>query len=355
MLKEAPAVKVPLQAAQTVLSILRRAELIDTELKLGRTDKILTIPLKQIPSNQIISHIRKFSGSATVKKLRFAETARRPRNLVEAVKSQIPSNLLEYLPRSYDIIGDIATVELVPPIRPFAMIVGKAIQEINPHVRLVVRKLGIVSGIYRTRNLEILAGSGRTETEHREYSCRYVLDLSTVFFNPRLSSERMRVAKQVGVDENVVDMFAGVGPFSILIAKMHSNSRVYACDINPAAVKYLRDNIILNHLVNRVIPILGDAGKLPQEGVESRANRVIMNLPSKAEDYLPAALNLLGSEGTIHYYTFGWKNESVHDIKTRVQNLIHEAGRVVRIFSFAEVIREISPRMVQIAIDVQIQ
>ena len=354
-MKEASAIEVPLQGAQTLLSILRGAELIDTELELCRTDKTLTVPLKQLPSNQIISHIRELNASAIITKQRFVESARPPKNLIEAVKSQIPFNLLEYLPRSYDIIGDIAIVDLAEPIQLFATTVGKAIQQINPHIRLVVRKLGIVSGIYRIRDLEILSGTGCTETEHREYSCRYVLDLSTVYFNPRLSNERMRVAKQVRIDENIVDMFAGVGPFSILIAKMHSNAQVYACDINPAAVKYLRKNIILNRLVDRVIPIFGDAGKLAQESVGSQANRVIMNLPSKAETYLPVALNLLGSEGMINYYTFASRNESVDDIRMKVQDVIQRAGRTVRSFSFADVIREIAPGRVQIAMDVLIQ
>jgi len=354
-LKEAPAIEVPLQRAQTILSMLREAELINTELELCRTNKTLMVPLKQLPSNQIISHIRELNASAIITTQRFVESPRPPRNLVEAVNSQIPLNLLEYLPRSYDIIGDIAIVDLAEPIQPFATTIGKAIQQINPHIRLVVRKLGVVSGTYRIRNLEILVGTGCTETEHREYSCRYVLDLSTVYFNPRLSSERMRVAKQVRFDETVVDMFAGVGPFSILIAKMHSNARVYACDINPAAVKYLKQNIILNRLEDRVMPIFGDAGKLGQEEVGSQADRVIMNLPSKAETYLPAALNLLGAEGTIHYYTFASRNDCVDDIRLNVQDVIQNAGRIVRSFSFVDVIREIAPGRVQIAIDVLVQ
>ena len=354
-MKDAPAIEVPLQRAQTVLSILRGAGLIDTELEFCRTDKTIIVPLKQLPSNQIISNLRQLNASMIINYRGFVESARPPRNLIEAVKSQIPLNLLEYLPRSYDIIGDIAIVDLAEPIQPFAATVGKAIQQISPHIRLVVRKLGIVSGTYRIRHLEILVGTGGTETEHREYSCRYVLDLSTVYFNPRLSNERMRVAKQVGTDETVVDMFAGVGPFSILIAKMRSNARVYACDINPAAVKYLEKNLILNRLVDRVIPIFGDAGKLSQEGVRSQANRVIMNLPSEAERYLPVALNLLGSEGTIHYYTFASRNESVDDIRMKVQDVIQRAGRTVRSFSFADVIREIAPGRVHVAMDVLIR
>jgi len=120
-------------------------------------------------------------------------------------------------------------------------------------------------------------------------------------------------------------------------------------------VKYLKKNIILNRLEDHVIPIFGDAGKLGQEGVVSQANRVIMNLPSKAETYLPAALNLLGAEGTIHYYTFASRNDRVDDIRMKVQDVIQNAGRIVRSFSFVDVIREIAPGRVQIAMDILVQ
>jgi tRNA (guanine37-N1)-methyltransferase len=353
-MKEVPAVEVPLHDAETLLSILRKAGLIDTDLELSRTDKTLMVPLKQPPPEQIISRIRELTA-ALITKSSFVESPKQPRNLTEAVKSKLPSDLLEYLPKSYDIIGDIALVDLADPIQHFGTSISEAIHEINPHVRLVVRKSGIVSGTYRTRNLVILTGTGSTETEHREYSCRYALDVRTVYFNPRLSHERMRVAKQVGSNETVVDMFAGVGPFSILIAKMHSDARVYACDINPDAVKYLRKNILLNLLSDRVIPLLGDAEKLSQEIVGSHVDRVIMNLPSNAESYLPVALNLLASGGIMHYYAFAARNENLDKFRLRFQNVVGRAGRSVRSFCFSKAIREIAPGTIQIAMDVLIE
>ena len=353
-MKEVPAVEVSLQDAQTLLSILRDGDLIDTGLELSRTDKTLTVPLKRLPPDQITSRIRELTA-VLITKSAFAESPKKPRNLIDVVKSELPNDLLEYLPKSYDIIGDIALVDLADPIQHFGTTIGKAIQEINPHIRLVVRKLGIVSGTYRIRNLEILTGTGSMETEHREYSCRYALDVSTVYFNPRLSHERMRIAKQVASNETIVDMFAGVGPFSILIAKMHSNARVYACDINPVAVKYLRNNIIMNLLSDRVIPVPGDAQKLSQEVVGSHVDRVIMNLPSNAESYLPAALTLLAEGGMIHYYTFAARNENLESIKSSFQKVVHGAGRGVRSFCFSKAIREIAPGTVQIAMDVLIQ
>jgi len=353
-LKKAVAIDVPLQKAQPVLSILREAGLVDASLRFNRSDKTLMIPLRQAPSDQIVSQIGYYC-SVRIMTWDFAESFRPPRDIIEAVNANIPANLTGYLPRSYDVIGDIAIIDLAEAIQPFGQIVGEAIQKINPHLRLVVRKVGAVSGAYRTRQLEILAGTGSMETKHHEFACCYVLNLSTVYFNPRLSNERMRVAEQVGPEDHVVDMFAGVGPFSILIAKKHPNVRVCACDINPDAIEFLKENIFLNGLVGRVIPILGDAAKSMDHGLRAWANRIIMNLPSEAENYLPVALDILREEGTIHYYEFASRNDKIEDIEMKIRDIIEDAGRMVRSFTFADAIREVAPGRVQIAIDVLIE
>ena len=106
------------------------------------------------------------------------------------------------------------------------LVIGEGIMEINPHLRLVLRKSGQVSGTFRTREYEAIAGEGDSETVHEEFSCLFRLDVTKVYFNPRLSHERMRVARQIKEGERVLDMFAGVGPYSILIAKTQRDSQI---------------------------------------------------------------------------------------------------------------------------------
>ena len=102
--------------------------------------------------------------------------------------------------------------------------------EVHPNVRAVFAKSGWVSGTERIMPLRYVAGENRTQTIHKEHGCSFKVDLSKVFFSPRLSSEHQRIAKLVDEGERVVDMFAGVGPFSILIAKGLSDVRVEAID-----------------------------------------------------------------------------------------------------------------------------
>jgi tRNA (guanine37-N1)-methyltransferase len=156
-----------------------------------------------------------------------------------------------------------------------------------------------VKGEDRIRELEVVAGAPSLETMHVEHGLKFILDPSKVFFSPRLATERSRVAGMVVRGEAVLDMFTGVGPFAVRIAKHSGPSKVYAADINPAAIDYLKRNIWLNR-VSGVEPVLGDARELP--GKIPAVDRIIMNLPHSAQEFLPAALRLLRPGGTVHLY-----------------------------------------------------
>jgi tRNA (guanine37-N1)-methyltransferase len=213
-----------------------------------------------------------------------------------------------------------------------------------------------VTGKFRTRELQVVAGSGGMETVHNEFRCRYHLDVSSVYFNPRLSHERWRVAEQVKENEVVVDMFAGVGPYSILVARLQPRSRVYAIDINPSAVKYLKENILANEVADRVIPLSGDARELSRGELHGVADRVIMNLPSEAQQYLDAAFQVLKpTGGLIHFYHFAQREEGLDSLQQQFRSLVVAQKRMVQSFNFSRVIREVAPNKVQVAFDVLIK
>jgi tRNA (guanine37-N1)-methyltransferase len=286
----------------------------------------------------------------------FEETKAKPKNLFESLRGKIPERLLPYLPHSFDIIGEIAVVELPHELAEFSSAIGEGVLEINPHLRLVLRKSSEVSGKFRTRKFEAVAGVGSTETVHKEFSCLLQLDVAKVYFNPRLSHERMRVARQVKEDERILDMFAGVGPYSILIAKIQQDSKIYSVDINPEAFRYLERNILLNRVADRVVPILGDAGKLAARELSRTADRVIMNLPSESSRFLQAAVKALKEDGgVIHYYTFASRTESIDEIKKTVGSAIGSQGRIVDSFTFSDVIKEVASSRVQVALDIVVK
>lgn len=296
--------------------------------------------------------IREQVGEVRTQLASFEEAREKEKTLEATLRGQVPDELIAKLPRSFDVIGDIAVIELSESLEQFSEVIGQGVLKISPHIRLALRRTSQVEGTFRTRRFEIIAGVGGTETVHREFSCRYQLDVSTVYFNPRLSGERMRIAQQVKPGESVVDMFAGVGPYSILIARLHPQSTVYSVDINPLAVKYLKENAFANRVADRVSPVLGDVKELAQRDLRQIANRVIMNLPSEASRYLPAACQILkGEGGMIHFYAFAGREENLDAIVESFELNVEAQNRKLSLVPFCKVIKEVAPNRVQVAID----
>lgn len=203
-----------------------------------------------------------------------------------------PASLQEFGLRSFDIIGDIAVIDI--PEGEKKQDIVTALLSRKP-IHTVVQRAP-VNGEFRTRVCQHLGGDQKSETIHTEYGLRFKVDINTVYFNPRLSTERWRIAQKVNPGEIVCDMFCGIGPFSLMIAKYAEAEKIYAIDINPEAIAFLKENIQLNRITN-VVPVLGDAKKeIKKIGT---VDRIIMNLPQKSFSFLPEALQ---HGSIIHYY-----------------------------------------------------
>jgi len=275
----------------------------------------------------------------------FERLERRPHSYREVV--EVPDEVRPLLPSSFDIIGDIAIIELPEELMPYGRAIGEAILKVHRHIKAVFAKGSKVEGEYRVRELIHLAGEKRTETLHRENGIRLKLDVAKVYFSPRLATERMRIFRKAKPGEVVFDMFAGVGPYSILLAR--KAKLVFACDLNPWAVRYLEENIRLNKAHN-VVPIFGDvrkvAGKL-------EADRVVMNLPKFADRFLREALLSVRSGGIIHYYGFGPEEDLYSEHEAKIKAVARELGFSVEFLERRKV-RPYAPRQFNIAIDFRV-
>jgi len=264
---------------------------------------------------------------------------------------------LKILPGSYDIVGDIAIVRIPEALRHRASEIAEAIIQINNHVRTVLNQVSPVSGDFRLRRLEWIYGEKKTETIHREHGCLFKVDLEKCYFSPRLLFERSRIAEQVKPSETVINMFAGVGCFSIIIAKKSDVRRVYSIDINPWAIRYAEENVRLNRVEHIVKPILGDAKIVIEDKLKGLADRVLMPLPEKAYEYIGYAIIALKSEGgVVHYYDFVHAGRGEDPIQ-KVEERICRKLRLFKIDSeicFGRVVRTVGPRWFQIALDIKI-
>lgn len=215
-----------------------------------------------------------------------------------ALRDVLPPEELGLLPKGFDRIGHVAILSLPPQLKHKSAEVGQALLQLKG-VRTVALK-GVVVGRYRMPQLEIIAGERLTETTHREHGCIFKLDVSKVMFSVGNLYERGRIAKLVRPGETIVDLFAGVGQFSIPVAKHSEARKVYSIEINPVAYGYLCENIRLNKVGSVVEPLLGDCEKVAPRGV---ADRVIMGILHVTHKYLPLAIQVLKpSGGVIHYH-----------------------------------------------------
>jgi tRNA (guanine37-N1)-methyltransferase len=229
------------------------------------------------------------------------QTNKKPKSYKELLN--IPDSLKNKLPTSYDVIGNILILKLDPELVSFKAEIGRILLKVNKHIKTVCLTKP-VRGELRTRDMEIIAGENSTETIHREFGLRFKVDVKKAYFSPRLANERKHVTELVKDDEIVVDMFTGVAPFSIMVAKYANPKIVYAFDKNKDAVKYANNNVKINNVLDKVEVIHIDAKKseeiLNQKGV--KANRIIMNLPFSSYLFFETALKLIADSCTIHYY-----------------------------------------------------
>ncbi|NIB99508.1 class I SAM-dependent methyltransferase family protein [Halobacterium sp. R2-5] len=206
-----------------------------------------------------------------------------------------PAELLGFEP-TYERLGDVVILDEDDPER--AREIAAAVMESDVRAETVVNRASKIKGTERTRDWDVVAGES-TETVHTEYGCEFELDLAEVYFSPRLATERHRVVEQVEDGEHAFDMFAGVGPYAVPMAK--AGAEVVATDINETAIEYLRRNAERNDVSERVTAIAGDVRETAED-YEDWADRIVMNLPHTADEFLDTAVALAGDDCVIHFY-----------------------------------------------------
>lgn len=259
---------------------------------------------------------------------------------------------------SYDIIGDVAVVKVPKTFLSRSKEVTENIMTKHRNVKTVLAQTDCIAGEFRLRPLMYLQGENKTNTIHREFGCLFSVDLSNCYFSPRLSYERQRIARAVKPREVVVNMFAGVGCFSIAIARNTTPEKVYSIDINPYAIGVMKENIRLNRVCDKVIPLKGDAKEICDRDLRNIADRVLMPLPEKALEYLPSAVSTLkASGGWIHYYGFEHAKKGENPVeKTKIKVAEKLSGLNVNYtFPFSRVVRTTGPNWHQVVLDIDVK
>lgn len=273
--------------------------------------------------------------------------------LKKALEGVLTSDEAAELYSAFDQIGDIIIIRIPDALLSKKRLIGQTLLESVHPARSVFYQASDVSGNFRTRNLELIAGEDDTETEYKEFGCRFKVDVEKAFFSPRLATERNRIAEFVQDGEVVINMFGGVGMFSIVAARK-KKCTVFNIDLNPYAAKLCEQNIKMNKkLAGQVISIQGDAAQIIKEQLQDKGDRTLMLLPEKSDEFLGSAIAATKSGGIIHYYSHQHADKRQDSVELSKQHYLNVTPVKSEILG-GRMVRAVGPRYYQTVVDVRI-
>ncbi len=267
-------------------------------------------------------------------------------------KLKLPKKELSLLPSSYQKIGDIVIINSKKKLWKYDKEIGKVILENIPKTRTVCRRTDFITGQFRQPSVKIISGEKNTETIHREHEISYKLDVAKIMFSKGNLTERRRLINQIKQDEVIVDMFAGIGYFSIGLGKFSKAKKVYAIELNPESYHYLWENIKLNKVENKVTPMFGDCKK-ECESLGKIADRVLMGLIPTPKDYLDTVMKVIKKNGIIHYHSTIPEDESHEKLLFEINDIAVKYGFQVELISWKKV-KSYSPKVDHVVLDVRV-
>jgi len=272
----------------------------------------------------------------------------------DILKSQLSEEELEFVPRSFEIIGSrekaVAIVEIPRELEGKKVLIANAIMKLNKNVKSVLRKASGRKGELRLRDFELIAGDENTEVIHKEHGCLFKLDPRKVYFSAREAGERQRIAKQVKAGENVLVMFSGIMPYGIVIAKVQPKvKKVIGIELNQVAHEYAKENVRINKVSHLVIPMLGDVREKWKE-LKEKFDRIVMPLPFESENFLDIAFKCLKEGGIIHFYSLGEEKKLFENAIRIIEEKAREQRKKIKILEKKKLF-PYKPRAHKICID----
>ena len=290
--------RLPTEEAGPVIRDLMSKDYVDLHAKIGKDADYRYVPI--LPEH--IDNVRAM-GLDTIEGDAHTLDRRSPQEKIHDILESY-GELDGIIPEKWEYVGDIVIVKMDPRCEPYKDLIGRTYAEVLG-AKTVCADMRGVSGEFRRPSMEVIYGTD-TSSVRLENGIRYGFDVTKVMFASGNTDERMRMRKLDCSGETVVDMFAGIGYFTLPLAKYSGARRVFACEKNPESYQFLCRNIIDNDLEDKVIPILSDNRDLP--GVHF-ADRILMGYVQTTSEFLPKALSMIRPNGIIHYHDTFYVNE----------------------------------------------
>lgn len=344
------ALKVEFHYAQKALDYTRKDQLLLPNYLFVKDSRFLYLPVsKKFKPLFPASFVQK-TFPAKRERLTFEQKLLQERILT-------PKELDTYFVSSFDVAGSVAILEIMPELQEKEKAIAQALLQLHPNLTTVAKKATATKGKYRIRTLQIITGKRTLATRYKENGCLFDLNLNEAFFSPRLSFERSRIAHLAKPKENVLALFAGAGFYPIVLSKLQpSTQHIVAIELNPKAVKWMKHNVKLNKMENKIEVIQGDAKPILRSPRFRRfADRIIMPLPHSAFEFLDAALPAAKKGCTIHFYYIPSSPhvDAIQEAKQLVLNACQRRLRKCR-FIYSHVVKTYSPHVDEVVLDVKL-
>ncbi|MBI5226556.1 class I SAM-dependent methyltransferase family protein [Candidatus Micrarchaeota archaeon] len=338
------AFKVSKQNAEAAKDYLRKTDLLAPHMHASREGDFVFFPV--VKKAKVSASI---PGNFVQKK--FESVVHTP-SFREALVATLGQKLGHEAIAGYDTVGTTAIIEIAKGMETYQTKIARALLDSNRNIKTVLKKESAMQGEFRVRQFKWLAGIRTYAVEYHESGCLLRFDLRKTYFSTRLATERNRIAAQVKPGERVLALFAGVGPFALVIAKKQPAAQVVAVELNPAATQMMVENVRLNKTAN-VLPIQGDVRAVLKK-YPKWADRACMPLPHTGYDFLDDVIAAMKDGGVVHFYGFGDERQGVFDSSIAlVEAAASRQGVQCKILE-KRVVRPYAPCVFQVVIDFQV-
>ena len=335
-------VKIPIKKAQQIKEYLIKNRLLNNDYAFLKDKDYFYFPLK---INISVKKIKSYS--ITNKKLKKKD---KQKSLKETLKKKLTKKELEKLKKSYDVVGTIAILEIDDELKRKEKIIAKILLKLRKNVKTVLRKVNGRKGTFRLQEYKFITGEKKFETLYKENNIRLKVNLKNMYFSPRLSNERKRIASLVKKNEDVLVMFSGCAPFPVVIAKNSKAKEIYGVEINPEAHSYGEENIKLNKIKNIKL-FCGDVKKIVPK--LNKFNRIVMPFPGEGLHYLDIAVKASKKNATIHFYSFLDEKDIPKKAYNEIKKICNELNKNYKILRHVKV-GQFSPRKYRVCVDFKI-
>ena len=276
------------------------------------------------------------------------------KKLSEELSNLLTVSELSFLPRGFQTLGDVIILKLKPELFSKKEIIGKAYLGLLPSIRSIYLNKGKITGAFREpEEIEFLAGINNPIVEHKEHGITYRFDITKIMFSKGNLKERKILATLVKDGEIVVDMFAGIGYFSLPIGKHSNAEKIYSIEINPNSFKFLIENIKINHLEEKIVPISGNCKeevlKLSDSGI--KADHVVMGVFPAPIDYIKTALTLTKEKGTIFHFEGVVEKEDYMSLFNEFNDVAMSQSYICDLKSY-RIVKSYGPKLYHVVLDI---